>query len=135
MNTAPIAARLEAVNRLVAAGFEAHLNLSPIVVTDEFEQEYEALLRQVDDALTPEAKAQLAYEVIFLTHSAELFEPVAARRPEAHAMMVAGRLPLAAKPHKPGVLTYTQKDKAPLKRFLREAVERITPYARIRYMF
>lgn len=135
LNTAPIDARLAAVNRLVAAGFEAHLNLSPIVVTDRFEAEYEALLRQVDDALTAEAKAQLAYEVIFLTHDEALFEPVAARRPEAHAMMAAGPLPLAAKAHKPNVLTYALKDKAPLKRLLREAMARITPYARIRYMF
>lgn len=135
LNTAPVAARLEAVNRLVAAGFEAHINLSPIVVTDDFEAEYEALLRQIDDALTSEAKRQLAYEVIFLTHSETLYEPVAARRPQAHALLTGGPLPLATKPHKPGVLTYPLRDKAPLKRWLREATARITPYARIRYMF
>jgi DNA repair photolyase len=135
MNTATTQQRLEAVNRLVAAGFEVHINLSPIVITESFSKDYRALLKQIDDVLTPEAKAQLAYEVIFLTHSNVMYEPVAARRPKAHLMMAEGPLLLKAKPHKPTVTTYTRSDKTPIKKWLRKRVEQYTPYARIRYMF
>ena len=135
MNTATVEQRLDAVNRLVAAGFEVHINLSPIVITSSFDDDYPALLKQIDDTLTQEAKNQLAYEVIFLTHSDVMYQPVEARRPKAHAMMARGPLPLAKKPHKPTVTTYTRRDKGPLKKQIRAWVEQYTPYARIRYMF
>ena len=135
MNTATIEQRLAAVNRLVAAGFEVHINLSPIVVTSDFSTEYRDLLKLIDDSLTQEAKDQLAYEVIFLTHSDVMYEPVQARRPEAHAMMAGGPLELQPKPHKKTVTTYTRADKAVLKKWLRKRIEQYTPYADIRYMF
>jgi DNA repair photolyase len=135
MNTATVEQRLHAVNDLVAAGFEVHINLSPIVITESFAKDYRALLKQIDDTLTQESKNQLAYEVIFLTHSDVMYGPVMARRPKAHLMMAEGPLELKTKPHKPTVTTYTRKDKNPLKKWLRERVEQYTPYARIRYMF
>jgi DNA repair photolyase len=135
MNTATVEQRLDAVNKLVAAGFEVHINLSPIVVTESFAKDYRKLLRIIDDSLTQEAKDQLAYEIIFLTHSNVMYDPVAARRPKAHAMMAEGPLELKAKPHKPTVTTYPRKDKNVLKKWLRERIEKITPYADIRYMF
>jgi DNA repair photolyase len=135
MNTATVVQRLQVINRLVAAGFEVHINLSPIVVTREFSQEYRELLKLIDDSLTPEAKQQLAYEIIFLTHSEALYEPVAERRPKAHEMMAQGPLVLKPKPHKPTVITYTRSDKAKMKQWLRKRIEHYTPYARIRYMF
>lgn len=135
INTSTIIQRLNSINQLVAAGFEVHINLSPIVVTEQYEEEYRALLQLIDDMLTPEAKKQMAYEIIYLTHSKTLYEPTQARKPEAHQMMAEGPYELAPKPHKKTVLTYGRKDKNQLKRILRELIEETTPYARIRYMF
>lgn len=135
MNTAPTLDRLHMVNTLVRAGFEVHINLSPIIVTQSFAKDYRELLKLIDDVLTPEAKAQLAYEVIFLTHSPVMHDRVRERRPLAHAMMAEGPLKLRAKPHKKNVTTYTVKDKNVLKPWLRKRIEQYTPYARIRYMF
>lgn len=134
-NTASIPNRLAAVNKLVDAGFEVHINLSPVVVTQKFKTEFPDMLKLIDDSLSSEAKKQLAYEIIFLTHSETLFEPVNARNPKAHEMMVRGPLPLAPKWNKPNVLSYERGDKKVLKEFMRESIERITPYSRIRYMF
>ena len=135
INTANITARLEAVNKLVRAGFEVHINLSPIVVTENYETEYPDLLQLIDDVLTPEAKQQMAYEVIFLTHTTGESEIVQQYAPKAHNMMCNGVLPLVPKPNKPNVLSYSRPDKKRLKLQLQEWVEQITPYARIRYNY
>lgn len=132
-NTSKTIDRLHAVNRLVDAGFEVHINLSPIVVTDTFVEEYAALLELIDSVLTPRAKAQLAFEAIFLTHSEKLFLPMAQTMPRAHEMMVEGPLPLVPKPNKPAVLSYSRKNKTSLKAELGYLIEGITPYARVRY--
>jgi DNA repair photolyase len=135
INTASVVARLDAVNKLVAAGFEVHINLSPIVVTEDYESEYQDLLRLIDDSLTQDAKDQLAYEVIFLTHTVGEFDAVKCYAPKAHDMMVHGPLDLVPKPNKANVLSYSRSDKKRLKEQLRGWVSEITPYSRIRYNY
>ena len=135
LNTSKIIDRLNAINKLVDAGFETHINLSPIVVTENFAQEYADLLKLVNDTLTQKAKDQLAYEIIFLTHSEALFDKVSVYAPKAHNMMVNGPLTLVPKWNKPNVLSYNRDDKNRLKLIMRGLIEEFTPYARIRYMF
>lgn len=134
-NTSKIADRLAAVNRLVDAGFEVHINLSPIVVTENFLQEYRDLLTLIDSTLTDKAKNQMAYEIIFLTHSEKLFEPMSCSVPKAHQMMVNGPLPLVPKWNKPNVLSYSRQNKTTLKQVMNNLIAEITPYSRVRYMF
>lgn len=74
VRTSRIEDRIEAVNDFVAAGYEVHLNFSPVIVYEGWEAEYTALFEQVDNLLNDEAKGQLAAEVIFLTHNAGLHE-------------------------------------------------------------
>ncbi|MCU0626675.1 MAG: spore photoproduct lyase family protein, partial [Gemmatimonadaceae bacterium] len=74
VRTSPMAERIAAVNDFVAAGWEVHLNFSPVIAYDGWLDDWRALLREVDDVLSPAAKAQLACEVIFLTHNAALHE-------------------------------------------------------------
>lgn len=135
MNTSKIESRLQAINKLVDAGFEVHINLSPIVVTDNFAAEYADLLSLVNNTLTDKAKKQLAYEIIFLTHSPVLFDKTPEYAPKAHKMMVEGPLKLGPKWNKPNVYSYDQYDKAKLKIIVKSLIDEFTPYARIRYMF
>lgn len=74
LRTSRVADRIAAVDDFVEAGYEVHLNFSPVVVHEGWQDEWRELLRQVDDGLGPAAKAQLACEVIFLTHNAGLHE-------------------------------------------------------------
>ena len=74
VRTSPIEERIAAVNDFVAAGYEVHLNFSPVIVYDGWRQDYEALCAQVDDTLNAESKAQVAAEIIMLTHNAQLHE-------------------------------------------------------------
>ena len=134
-NTSKTMDRLLAVNKLVDAGFEVHINLSPIVVTENFVAEYTELLSLIDSTLTSKAKQQLAYEIIFLTHSEKMFEPMKQSVPKAHDMMVNGPLKLVPKWNKPNVLSYSRQDKNQLKSIMNNLIAKITPYSRIRYMF
>ncbi len=74
VRTSPIDDRINAINDFVAAGYEVHLNFSPVIYYENWLEEYRELFRQVDETLNPEAKQQLKYEVIFLTHNTLLHE-------------------------------------------------------------
>lgn len=134
-NTSKTIDRLHAVSELVDAGFEVHINLSPVVVTENFIDEYTDLLNLIDATLTDKAKKQMAYEIIFLTHSEKMFEPINQSVPKAHNMMVNGPLKLVPKWNKPNVLSYSKRDKNNLKEIMKGLITKITPYSRIRYMF
>lgn len=74
IRTSPMAERIIAINDFVEAGYEVHLNFSPVIVHEHWEPEWRALFAELDDRLTPRAKAQLKCEVIFLTHNEGLHE-------------------------------------------------------------
>ena len=135
LNTSKINDRLIAINKLVDAGFEVHINLSPIVVTDNMAKEYADLLSLINESISNKAKSQLAYEIIFLTHSPYLYDKVPQYAPKAHEMMVNGPLKLVPKWNKPNVNSYNRGDKNKLKTIMNSLIQEFTPYARIRYMF
>lgn len=74
IRTSPVKERIEAVNDFVDAGYEVHLNFSPVVFSDQWLADYNALFEQINDTLSRKAKAQLKCEVIFLTHNTKLHE-------------------------------------------------------------
>ncbi len=74
VRTTPIPDRIRAVNDFVAAGYEVHLNFSPVIVYPGWEEDWGALFDEVDDVLSAPAKAQAKAEIIFLTHNAQLHE-------------------------------------------------------------
>jgi spore photoproduct lyase family protein len=74
VRTSPVDERIAAVNDFVRAGYEVHLNFSPVVVYEGWERDYQPLFEQIDDTLSPEAKEQLRAEIIFLTHNEQLHE-------------------------------------------------------------
>lgn len=74
VRTSPVPERIAAINDFVRAGYEVHINLSPVILYEEWERDYAELFRQIDDALSPQAREQLRAEIIFLTHNAQLHE-------------------------------------------------------------
>lgn len=135
LNTSKIEDRLKSINKLVDRGFEVHINLSPIVVTDKFEEEYEQLFQLINDALSDKAKEQMAYEIIFVTHEKIVDENMKSYIPKAFDMICAGPARLEPKWNKPNIFSYTKDRKKFLKEKINSMVDKYTPYARIRYMF
>ena len=74
VRTSPIAERIAAVDDFVRAGYEVHLNFSPVIVYEGWEEDWRRLFEQIDDTLSGGAKAQLRAEIIFLTHNDRLHE-------------------------------------------------------------
>jgi spore photoproduct lyase family protein len=74
VRTSSITERIAAVNDFVRAGYEVHLNFSPVIVYEGWEQDYQPLFEQINNTLSPEAKDQLRAEIIFLTHNEQLHE-------------------------------------------------------------
>ena len=68
-NTSTITERIEAINDFYAAGYEVHVNFSPVVVYDRWLDDYKDLMKQLDDIVEPAVEKQLKAEVIFLTHN------------------------------------------------------------------
>jgi hypothetical protein len=54
---------------LVTAGYEVHLNLSPVVIRDGWERDWGDLPGRLDDELGNAFKAQAAAEVMMLAHN------------------------------------------------------------------
>ena len=87
IRTDPVAVRIAAVDDFVDAGYEVHLNLSPVVVHEGWLEDWSALFDQLDDALSDRAKQQAACEIIFLTHNAGLHEVNLGWHPKAEELL------------------------------------------------
>ena len=74
LRTSRVAERIAAIDDFVAAGYEVHLNFSPVVVQEGWLEAWAELLEQVADGVGEAARRQLACEVILLTHNAGLHE-------------------------------------------------------------
>jgi spore photoproduct lyase len=77
VRTDPIETRLQAINDFYDAGYDVHVNFSPVIIYNRFKGEerfwlndYRELFRQLDTVTRADVKAQMKCEVIFLTHNA-----------------------------------------------------------------
>ena len=68
-NTPKIIDRIKAINAFIDAGYEVHINFSPVIVEDGWLEKYDELFKMVDDYV--DYKDEVKAEVIFLTHNAD----------------------------------------------------------------
>lgn len=66
-NTTPIIERIQAINTFIEAGYDVHVNFSPVIVTKTWMKDYEELFRLVEENV--KYKDVVKAEVIFLTHN------------------------------------------------------------------
>jgi len=136
IRTSPIAERIAAIDDFVAAGYEVHVNFSPVVVRDGWLEDWAAMLAELDAGLGPAARAQLAAEVIFLTHNRDLHEINLGWHPKAEELLWRPDLQ-QVKRSENGALNvrYRTGEKGRHVTALTEVINRVTPYCRIRYAF
>lgn len=70
--TSKIEDRIKAVNDFYEAGYDVHLNYSPIIMYDNFVQDYEKLFKIVDCIVDNSIKEKVKAECIFLTHNRQM---------------------------------------------------------------
>lgn len=67
--TSRLNGRIEAINKLVEAGYIVGILVAPIILVDNWKTLYQELLKQLQDKLTTKAKQQVFFELIFMTYS------------------------------------------------------------------
>lgn len=68
-NTTKIIDRIRAINSFIEAGYDVHINFSPVIVTDGWLTQYRMLFEGVDALVDRKYKDKVKAEVIFLTHN------------------------------------------------------------------
>ena len=61
--------RLEAINKLVEAGYKVGILIAPIILVDNWKELYENLLKEMQEKLSTKAKKIVFFELIFMTYS------------------------------------------------------------------
>lgn len=73
-NTSTIKERLKHINEFKSAGYDVHLNFSPVIITDTWEEDYKELFNMVNNYIDDNIKNSIKAEVIFLTHNIKKHE-------------------------------------------------------------
>ena len=61
--------RIEAINKLVEAGYEVGILIAPIMLVENWKELYSGLLKDMDRLLSNKAKRKVFFELIFMTYS------------------------------------------------------------------
>ncbi len=112
------------------------MNLSPVVVREGWLAAWEALLGELDDGIGPAAKAQMAAEVIFLTHNERLHEVNLGWHPRAEELLWRPDLQEPKRSESGGLnVRYRAGTKGRYVAELTDLVARVLPECRVRYAF
>ncbi|CAA9481588.1 MAG: Spore photoproduct lyase [uncultured Solirubrobacteraceae bacterium] len=136
VRTHPIEHRIAAIDDFVAAGYEVHVNLSPVIVHDGWLGEWDELLGELDAGVGTAAKRQLAAEIIFLTHNDRMHEVNLGWHPRGEELLWTPGTQETKRSQTGGWnVRYRHGWKAARVRELRELIERRVPWLRVRYAF
>ena len=89
----PIETRIAAIDDFVHAGYEVHVNFSPVILEDGWLDGYAGLLDQINDGIGARARAQLKAEIIMLTHDPFMHGVNLQWHPKGEALLLATGTP------------------------------------------
>jgi spore photoproduct lyase len=136
IRTSPIAERIAAIDDFVAAGYEVHVNFSPVVVRDGWLEAWAELFEQLDAGIGPVARQQLACEVIFLTHNRDLHEVNLGWHPKAEDALWRPELQQPKRSQNGSWnVRYRTGSKGGYVQALTGLIAERIPYCRVRYAF
>ena len=136
VRTSPVRERLAALDDFVAAGYEVHLNLSPVVVHEGWLPMWAQLLDDLGAATNEATKRQLQAEVIFLTHNERLHEVNLGWHPKAEDLLWRPAMQEAKRSEGGGTnVRYRAGDKGRYVRELLDLIAERAPYLHVRYAF
>ena len=136
VRTSPMPDRIAAIEDFVRAGYEVHVNFSPVILYEGWERDYADLFDAVDAGLSERAKAQLRAEIIFLTHNEGLHRLNLRWHPKAEDLL--WRPDIQESKVSEGGMTNLRYRAGWKRRWLerfRELLARHMPYCGVRYAF
>jgi spore photoproduct lyase family protein len=136
IRTSTIAERIAAIDDFVGAGYEVHLNLSPVVLRESWERDWSELLVRLDDELGAAFKRQAAAEIIMLTHNRDLHEVNLGWHPKAEDTLWRPELQ-QAKRSQSGMwnVRYRNDHKREGVQGIQDLIAAHAPWLRVRYAF
>jgi spore photoproduct lyase family protein len=136
IRTSSIPERIAAIDDFVEAGYEVHLNFSPVVLRDGWEQDWAELLQRLDDELGDACKQQAACEIIMLTHNRDLHEVNLGWHPKAEDVLWRPEMQ-QAKRSQSGMwnVRYRNNHKREGLATLQDLIAAHAPWIRVRYAF
>lgn len=135
-NTAPIEDRIKAVNDFKKAGYDVHLNFSPVVIYDGWHQDYAHLFSVVDELIEDQYKHEVLAEVIFLTHNYDKHNRNLAEKLPGEELLWRPDLQETKNSQYGGVnLRYERHKKAQYIEEFKDLHGQIIPWNKIRYIF
>ncbi len=136
IRTDRIADRIAAIDDFVAAGYEVHVNLSPVVVRDGWLDDWAQLLDDLAAGTGQVFKDQAAAELIFLTHNEQLHEVNLQWHPKAESLLWTPQTQQAKWSQTGGRnVRYRNGFKGARVRELTDLIAERTPWLRVRYAF
>lgn len=140
VRTSPIADRINALQDFYEAGYEVHLNLSPVVIYNQdgydWREEYSELFQQINDATDDKFKTQAKCEVIALTHNEDQHNLNLQWHPKAEDYMWKPQWqePKTSQTGGKNIRYQWQKKQLILNKF-KELHQKYIPWCNIRYIF
>ncbi len=67
--TSRLKERVIAINKLKDAGYNVGILIAPVIFVENWQEEYENLIKYLDENLSEQAKKDVFFEVIFMTYS------------------------------------------------------------------
>lgn len=143
VRTDSIEARLHSINDFYDAGYEVHVNFSPVIVYNRFRGEernwlddYRELFKQLNAVTREEVRKQMQCEVIFLTHNAGQHEANLAINPAAEELLWVPGLQETKQSSFGGInIRYDHRVKSEMIRQFTDVLEEEIPWCEIRYIF
>lgn len=143
VRTDSIEKRLAAINDFYDAGYEVHVNFSPVIVYSDangdpkaWRHDYRELFRQLDAAVRPDVRAQLQSEVIFLTHNQGQHQANLAINPKAEELLWVPELQESKVSQFGGWnIRYKHQMKRQMIQVFQRMMQEEIPWCSIRYIF
>ena len=83
--TSKIIDRIKAIDAFIDAGYDVHVNFSPVIITETWLEDYKQLFGMLNDYV--DYKEQVLAEVIFLTHNENKHRANLIDKPDAEAQL------------------------------------------------
>ena len=103
--------RIEAINKLKDAGYKVGILIAPVVMIENWKEEYLNLIKYLSENLSEKVKKDVFFEIIFMTYS------------YVHRMINQEAFPNAINLYNPDIMTGRGKGKYMYKNFVRQEGE------------
>ncbi|WP_207434580.1 spore photoproduct lyase family protein [Sabulibacter ruber] len=128
--------RLAAINDFYQAGYDVHVNFSPVIVYEGWLDDYRELFEQLNEVVHPNLKKQMDCEVIFLTHNQWQHNINLSINPKAEDLIWAPEIQESKKSQFGGInIRYQYQLKAGWINDFRKLQQEVIPWCTIRYIF